>query len=105
MSWVRVRGKWNCDQCGRFAYAADFDPPGSEYQEMWAARCIQHLPGTDSDRSRLELPPGKTCVDCANFADGYLYCSLNDKVKGTGKDGTRCEWYPSRFTPKEASHG
>jgi len=91
----------NCDRCGRFAYAADCDPPGTEYPEVWAARCTHHLPGTDSDRARLELPPGKTCVDCANFADGYLYCSLNRMVDAQ-KNNTRCEWYPSQFTPREA---
>lgn len=98
MSWVTVKGRMNCDRCGRFAYAADID------EECWAVRCKRHLPGTDKDRANLSnLPEGKRCKDCKHFAGGWLYCSLNSKVRSQNASKV-CDWYPSRFEPKEEEH-
>lgn len=46
-------------------------------------------PEPDYD-AEMQLPPGKTCVDCIHFRR----CNL---IFGHVATDTRCDWHPSRF--------
>lgn len=63
---VRVHGKFNCEVCGRFAYAADIDGPEVEKPEFWGAWCKKHLPKNlwiKDDHGRAGAAPGRTGFD------------------------------------------
>jgi hypothetical protein len=47
----------------------------------------------DSDPHRMNLPAGKTCADCVHC---HRCCSIYGHIPAD----ERCDWAPSRFTPK-----
>lgn len=46
----------------------------------------------------MQLPPGKTCSDCAFFKR----CEWLLSLKGTE---TACDWSPSVYRERQAPHG